>query len=66
MLWRYSKKRLALQYASSRLKNDQNIVLSAVITGNVLQFTSIEFVNNKEFILKVVQENELALRFVSK
>jgi len=57
---------IALQYASTELRNEKIIVLSAVKkTGSSLQYASPELQNDREIVLAAVKQNGFALKFPS-
>ncbi|MFZ2719188.1 MAG: DUF4116 domain-containing protein [Candidatus Absconditicoccaceae bacterium] len=61
-----SKSECPLEYASDKLKDDENIVLSAVKkNGYNIKYASEKLKDNKEMVLAAINENPHALEYVS-
>ena len=57
---------LALSFASTRLRNDYNIVLAAVTSAGVaLEFASLKLKNNKEIVRTAIKEEPYSFAYAS-
>lgn len=60
------KNGMALEYASTELKSDPQIVFEAIKeNGDALQFASLELRNNREFVLEALKTSKNAVNFTS-